>query len=749
MKRFRPFLIITFVLAFSINAFSQISIISARLKAAGTVVTVKGIITASEFGSLKYIQDNTGGLALYDSNVAALKRGDSVLVTGTVKAYYGDLEISPVSSFTVLNPGNTVPDPKVVTLAAGFTETYIGQLVKFTGVKFVTGGTFAALTNYVIEKSGVKKEIRINTGTDLVGKNIPTDNITITGIMVHYINKQGTVNIYQLYPRTMGDIVLGAGPNINSILTQTYIHTTDFKVSYTTQRSGTTMFKYGITKSLEMGTLQDTIQDTLHSKVINGLNPATFYYVQALSADTNQDTSRSTINYFSTASLSSGKMTVYFNNSVDTSYARGTVAITLNQTVDDTLVAYINRAKQSIDMAIYNLNNTNLSANISDALNNAATRGVLVRVVYNGDGSTANIGIATLSTSVKKLASPQGSSYTIMHNKFLVFDAKSTNPEDAIVWTGSTNLTEDQIHSDFNNVIIIHDQALAKAYVLEFEEMWGSNGTDPNSSLAKFGPFKTDNTPHYFNIGGSLVELYFSPSDQVTQKIINAVNSADKSIYFATYSFTRTEIAYPMIDKFNAGVYVAGMIGDIGGTSSGAYDVLHPVLNNNVLAYPASGGKLFHHKYAVIDQGDSWHDPIVITGSHNWSGVANTTNDENTLMVHNFDIATQYMQEWAKRFAEKGGNVVVGVDKNKKDYSGVVKYFILNDLLYLEYNSTKHQTASIRLFDLSGKMILNKEVKLTEGQNSLLFNASMVPASIYILQIFDGTQNRSIKLFAK
>jgi phosphatidylserine/phosphatidylglycerophosphate/cardiolipin synthase-like enzyme len=746
MKHFRSIMLFTLMSLSGISAFSQtIAISSARLKAAGTVVTIKGIVTSSEFGSLKHLQDLTGGLALYDSKVEGLKKGDSVLVTGPVKAYLGDLEISPVNSFTVLNSGNTVPDPKIVTLSNGFSETYIGQLVKFTGVKFVSGGTFAAQTNYVIEKSGIKKEVRINTGTDLVGKNIPTDNISITGIMVHYVNAQGTINIYQLYPRSMNDIVLGAGPNINSVLTQSDIHPNDFTISYTTLYKGSTIVKYGLTRSLEMGTLQNAAQDTFHTQLISGLNPAVFYYVQAMSADTNQDTSRSAINYFSTASLSSGKMTVYFNNSVDTSYARGTVAVTLNQTIDDTLVAYINRAKQSIDVSIYNLNNDNLSADISAALNNAAGRGVTVRVIY--DGSTANKGIGTLNASVHKLMSPQGSSFTIMHNKFLVFDAKSSNPEDAVVWTGSTNLTDAQIQSDFNNVIIIRDQALAKAYVLEFEEMWGTMAADPNASLSKFGSFKTDNTPHLFNVGGSLVELYFSPSDQVTQKIIKAVNSADKSIYFSTYVFTRTEIAWPMVDRYNAGVYVSGMIGDTGGANNAAYKVLQPVIGSKVLVY-SGGGKIFHHKYAVIDQGDSWHDPIVITGSHNWSSSANTSNDENTLMVHNFDVATQYMQEWAKRFAEKGGTVVVGVDKNLKDNSGVTKYFILNDLLYLEYHSQKQQTASIRLFDLSGKQILNKQVQLKEGENSLLFNANMVPASIYILQVFDGAQNRSIKLFS-
>jgi phosphatidylserine/phosphatidylglycerophosphate/cardiolipin synthase-like enzyme len=47
-----------------------------------------------------------------------------------------------------------------------------------------------------------------------------------------------------------------------------------------------------------------------------------------------------------------------------------------------------------------------------------------------------------------------------------------------------------------------------------------------------------------------------------------------------------------------------------------------------------------HHKVMVIDQ------QIVITGSYNFSRNAEHYNDENTLIIHNQDIATQYMTEF-------------------------------------------------------------------------------------------------------
>ena len=83
----------------AINLQAQnIDISTARSKAAGTVVTIKGIITCTEFGTQKYMQDNSGGICVYDSKLASAQKGDSVLLTGTLKLYNGELEVSPVSN---------------------------------------------------------------------------------------------------------------------------------------------------------------------------------------------------------------------------------------------------------------------------------------------------------------------------------------------------------------------------------------------------------------------------------------------------------------------------------------------------------------------------------------------------------------------------------------------------------------------------------------------------------------------------
>jgi len=66
-------------------------------------------------------------------------------------------------------------------------------------------------------------------------------------------------------------------------------------------------------------------------------------------------------------------------------------------------------------------------------------------------------------------------------------------------------------------------------------------------------------------------------------------------------------------------------------------------------------GGLLHHKYAIVDVYATASDPLVITGSHNWTSGAESVNDENTLIIHCPDIANQFLQEFAQRYRAAGG----------------------------------------------------------------------------------------------
>ncbi|MEW6467485.1 MAG: phospholipase D-like domain-containing protein [Bacteroidota bacterium] len=352
------------------------------------------------------------------------------------------------------------------------------------------------------------------------------------------------------------------------------------------------------------------------------------------------------------------KIICYFTQPVDTSVSTGVNAVYLNNTADDTLVQYINRAQYSIDICIYNTTSSGSVANIAGALNNAYASGKRVRVIY--EGSTGNTMIPNLNANINRLASPQGTPYNIMHNKFVVFDADAPDPGLPIVWTGSMNWTTTQINgTDANNIVIIQDQLLAQAYQKEFEEMWGDTGLVPNAGLARFGPMKTNNTQHVFIIEGKIVECYFSPSDSVNQRILTAIGSADTDLEFASMVITRNDISSAIVNNVSNGVLPTyGLVDDsVTTTEWGA--LVAGMLPNTMKSASGQPG-IMHHKFLIADQSNVVSDPLVLTGSHNWSTSANNQNDENTLIIHDDTIANLYFQHFAWLYAQMGGVMSAG-----------------------------------------------------------------------------------------
>jgi phosphatidylserine/phosphatidylglycerophosphate/cardiolipin synthase-like enzyme len=675
-----------FTLFFVLSLFSTMAqtitpITDVRALAIGATVTIRGVITCGpELGQARYIQDATGGLGLFfttPAQAANVLRGDSVTITGTVALFNNLLQLSPITTITVHLRNRPLPEPIIFTGAAinqAFVEANEGKLVRLNEVQSIRTASNAVFptfgpnsTNYNLNQS-TQTQLRTNaasTGPNgVVGKPPPTAGFNVVGILSQFCPTPATgcMTGYQILVRNYDDFILGEGPNIISAVTQTSFNQTSMTLAFETQRPGSTRVEYGLTTNL--GTiLNDINQVTDHSITLPNLVPGSIYFVKVTSSNL-FGTSESTVLPFGTESNSSGRITTYFTGTVANNYgAAGITATRLNQLADDTLIAYINRATESLDIAIYNWNNTSLS-NITEAVNAARARGVKVRIV--ADGGNANVGLQTLDTAVKVQRSPEGNSpsgsfYGIMHNKFMVIDANATNPNLPIVWTGSTNWTAGNINTDYNNVVIFQDQTLAKAYVMEFEEMWGSNTATPgpifngSTGVARFGNTKADNTPHEFKVGGKRVQSFFSPTDAVNAKIITAINSADSAFYSANLVITRNDLAFALRDKFTAlgaGNCSFSMVNDTGAAESRVvYSIMRQSMGDRNLV-ETSGGPTLHHKYLIIDPHYEQLNPLVLTGSHNWSNAGEQRNDENTLIIYDYEIANHFYKEYAARLLE-------------------------------------------------------------------------------------------------
>ncbi len=294
---------------------------------------------------------------------------------------------------------------------------------------------------------------------------------------------------------------------------------------------------------------------------------------------------------------------------------------------DEQLAAAINQARLSIDMAAYDLN----LWSVRDALVAAHRRGVTVRVVTESDNMDEQEIQELKDGGIEVLGDRHEG---LMHDKFIVIDRSE-------VWTGSMNFTTGSAYLDNNNLIRLASTKLAEDYTHEFEQMYVDG---------LFQADKSASTPNpSIMIYGSQVEIYFSPEDTTLEHILSAVNSAHESIYFMAYSFTSDDLAQALIAQANAGIDVEGVMDEDQYHSNAGteYDTLRTA---GVKVWLDGNPRLMHHKVIIID------GKIVITGSYNFSNNAEHNNDENTLIIHNQELAAQFLVEFQDIFQQAQGD---------------------------------------------------------------------------------------------
>jgi len=705
-----------------------ITIAEARQTPLGETVTVQGVVThGSSLGIIRYLQDETGGIAAYPGSGSAAgfadntTQGDLVEVTGVLKEYNGLLEIDPIDSYEVISSGNELPAPLMVD-ATGVNEENEALLLRLEGINFVDGGSdFTSGTYNFTDGDGNESQIYLRSGHPWIGTQVPLAPVNITGISSQFSAQ------YQLLPRDLDDLEIATSFFINSSITQSDLTTDGFTLSWSTNTNGSSAVNYGLTPDLELGQITGTGNTTSHTVDLSGLDPATFYYVQVVSNDGSNDAVSNVI-LVSTQSNSTGQMDVYFNKSVDPNFATtGNEANYYNPAaVQNLIVDYIDNAQTSIDVCFYNNNREA----IVTALNNAVDRGVQVRYVYAL--STANLALADNAADFPTLGA---NGEHLMHNKFMIFDVDSE--DDSYVLSGSLNLTDVNFLDDANNVILIQDQALARAYKLEFEEMWGGDSPDPNIFSASSGSGKVTNTPQLFNIGGVMTELYFSPTDNTTNRIIDAIESSDTDLQIAILSFTKNEIGTAVANAFNDDVSVRGIMENTGDQGS-EFDFLVNTVGVDFVQGSTSGQ--IHHKYCIIDATNAGSDPQVVTGSHNWSNGAENNNDENTLIIHSADIANIYLQEFEQRWCEIAGGDCYPDDGGFTNVQPIEQLGInvypnpTTDFINVEFDNALTQNAVVSIYNVEGKLVLGSKIN-TDNNNIYV---GMLASGIYQVYIQQG-----------
>lgn len=296
--------------------------------------------------------------------------------------------------------------------------------------------------------------------------------------------------------------------------------------------------------------------------------------------------------------------------------------------VADELLRRINAAEQSIHIAAFDFDLTP----VAEALIAAHYRGVDVRWFTDdenglwdddepGGGQFAMMQAAGIPVRDDKRQ-------PLMHNKFIVFDEET-------VWTGSTNLTQNGLFRNNNNVIIFEDKGIATMYGREFDELW--RGNSGGSSRSTFG--RQRNT-----LEGTPVNVFFAPEDEAIDRLVPLVANAKEEIRFMAFSFTHDGLGEELVRQARRGVDVKGVFEER--NTNDEYTELHRLACNGIDVRLDGNPGTMHHKVFVID------NHILVTGSFNFSNSADESNDENMVFLNNDSIAPLYRDEFERVWAE-------------------------------------------------------------------------------------------------
>lgn len=742
-----------------VNDTSGIAINSAQL------VTVRGIVTvASQFGSPSYIQDNSGGISIFGSSFSdAVQIGDEVLVSGTITQFNGLNQLESPTIHSIISSGNSI-EPTLTTPSQlsgdgiGGIENFEGSLVRLNGV-LVTELNGSPVSNWAYKNyrlTGYSPsdtvDIRIDNNTQIIGMPAPAGRFDVIGVLSQFKTSLPFIGGYQIMPRISEDII-SVGPIIEKFPEEVSLTSNSITLEWNTINPGTSRIRYGRTTNYELGVVEpDNVLRTIHNVTIPGLSTATIYNLQVFSV-ANSDTSFSgnIVSSTTSASPTTGIINVYFNKTVNISVSSGVNAIG-NVDFEATLIQRINFANRSIDVALYSLSGT-VGADVANALINARNRGVKIRIIGEYDTRTTapwstlqNNGIPYINDLI---GSNDGSG--LSHNKFFVIDYRGGAPDSVWIITGSWNPTDPGTNDDRQNLIEIQDVALAGAYTVEFEEMWGSNTDVANAQNSRFGSRKMNNTPHKFIIGGVNVESYFSPSDRTTSYIGKTLGKAQKSINIATLTITRRDLADSIISAKNRNAKTRVILSnnDDTGTQFSYFQT-----NGVDVRLKGFTIGLLHHKYAIVDAEPFGFTPYVITGSHNWSSSAENSNDENTLIIQDAQIVNFYLQEFAARYYEANGNDSIIVTDVEDDLALPISYSLsqnypnpFNPITNIDYSISQRSKVELNIYNTLGQKVITLVNEFKEaGNHTLKFNAVNLPSGVYLYRISTGEFSQTKKL---
>ncbi len=172
-----------------------------------------------------YIQDQSAGILVFSDSVRKqVNRGDSLVISGELKMYYGKPEIV-VDDYQIIESESKVFSPISLNRTYKEPEKFLGMLVRGKAIVIKKNTQTPSLTISSSDTSSYSLKVYLSRSHTLLQdfnfENLSAgDEITIQGIMSKYEPEGSGETIYELLPRSPQDIQYAGIPQyyINIIL---------------------------------------------------------------------------------------------------------------------------------------------------------------------------------------------------------------------------------------------------------------------------------------------------------------------------------------------------------------------------------------------------------------------------------------------------------------------------------------------------------------------------------------------------
>jgi phosphatidylserine/phosphatidylglycerophosphate/cardiolipin synthase-like enzyme len=190
------------------------------------------------------------------------------------------------------------------------------------------------------------------------------------------------------------------------------------------------------------------------------------------------------------------------------------------------LSAFLAGARHSLDVAMYDLKLGPPTLDIlHEALAAAHDSGVAIRIAYNVDHGKRVPVPAPPTTPPALVESLPGETRAIpgvpdlMHHKYVVRDG-------TVVWSGSTNWTDESWTRQENVVVVLESALVAAAFTADFEQLWSSLDVSRSGKVA----------PEPVVVDGVEVRAWFCPGrgERLAHRIAHALGHAERRIRIAS-----------------------------------------------------------------------------------------------------------------------------------------------------------------------------------------------------------------------